>query len=63
VSRAWEAARDLARRVPSVENRQAAQAAWAALEAATPPRKRAGRASRAGMRQAAERRALSGGAS
>lgn len=53
---AWEKARALAARNPSIEHRDAAKAAWAALGAASPRMKTGGYASRAGQRQAAERR-------
>lgn len=54
---AWETARKTANLNPTAENRARAQAAWAALDAASPRRtKSAGFASRAGKRQAAERR-------
>lgn len=54
-----EAARELARREPTEVNREAAKAAWAALEAATPnQRKPWGYSTRAGKRQQAEFRAL-----
>lgn len=56
---ACDAAREAARLVPTRENREAALAAWNALEAATPRRKgRGGSGCRAGQRQATERRAL-----
>jgi len=55
----WIAARDAARDNPTPANREAAKAAWAALDAASPRLRRMGTfASRAGQRQAAERRAL-----
>jgi hypothetical protein len=53
---ACDAARTAARLNPTAENRARAQSAWAALEAAIPRKKKAGFASRAGKRQAAERR-------
>lgn len=54
---AWETARDEARRNPTIENREHAKLAWAAYDAAAPRRKGSNYASRAGKRQAAERRA------
>jgi hypothetical protein len=55
----WEAARERAKVEKTPEAREAAIAAWAALEAATPRRKGGGqsRCNQAGKRQAAERRA------
>lgn len=56
---AWIAARDAARNNPTPENREVAKTAWAALDAASPRQRRMGTfASRAGQRQAAERRAM-----
>ncbi len=56
---AWIVARDAARNNPTPTNREVAKAAWAALVAASPQQRRMGTfASRAGQRQAAERRAL-----
>lgn len=54
---AFNEARAKARREPTPENREAAKAAWKALEEATPRAKARGYASRAGQRQAAQRRA------
>jgi hypothetical protein len=53
----WAKARDAARLNPTPENREAAKAAWAALEAVSPPMKRSGFVSRAGQKQYAFRRA------
>lgn len=50
---AWETARTAARLEPTVENRERAKAAWAALVAATPRQKVASFASRAGKRHGA----------
>lgn len=53
-----DAARETARVEPTIENRARAIAAWDALVAATPRMKRGGGfGSRAGQRQAAERKA------
>jgi len=54
---AWITARDTARDDPTPANREAAKVAWTALTAATPKRPGTGLSSRAGQRQAAERRA------
>lgn len=59
---AWEAARAKAKDEPTKENREAAKAAWAACDAAAPKLKSRGFASRAGQRQAAERRAMTAAA-
>lgn len=56
--RECEAAREAARMNPTVENREAAKRAWAVLESLSPPLKCNGATSRAGQRQAAERRAM-----
>jgi len=53
----FDSAREKARANPSVENREAAKAAWAAYVASAPKRKVRGHASRAGKQQAARRRA------
>lgn len=47
----YEAAADKARREPTLENREAAQRAWAEYDAAAPRIKRARYGSRAGKRQ------------
>lgn len=55
----WIAARDAVRDNPTQANREAAKVAWATLDAASPRQRRMGTfASRAGQRQAAERRAM-----
>ena len=53
---AYETARRRANQERTPEARDAAIAAWAAYDAASPPRKVSSYASRAGKRQAAERR-------
>ena len=58
---AYESARDLARRDPTPEHRDAAMAAWAALDAASPRRSVAAYTSRAGKRQHAEMRQMNHG--
>lgn len=54
---AMEAARATAKANPTPENLEAAKRAWAAYDASAPAQKRSGYASRAGQRQARERRA------
>lgn len=53
---AFEAARAKAISEPTQDNREAVKAAWAAYDSSIPLRKASGYASRAGQRQAAERR-------
>lgn len=55
-----EAARRSAAAEPTHGNRERAKAAWSALDAASPRRKTSGFASRAGKRQAGDRKALRG---
>lgn len=57
---AWETARKRAKTERTAEAREAAKAAWAALEAAAPKRKVSGYASRAGKKQQQIRRATEG---
>lgn len=56
----YEKASELARREPSLANREAVKSAWIACEAVAPKRKVSNFASRAGKRQYAERMANEG---